>query len=69
MTTGTTGGLPPPTGTTRRSGRLRGQLIEVVPDLDLVVVVSCTIPDGPVHLDASTFRGLVDAMVAPAIAP
>jgi CubicO group peptidase (beta-lactamase class C family) len=46
-----------------------GQLIEVVPDLDLVVVVSCTIPDGNVHLDASTFRGLVNNMVAPAIAP
>ena len=46
-----------------------GQLIEVVPDLDLVVVVSCTIPDVNVHLDASTFRGLVDAVVAPAIAP
>jgi CubicO group peptidase (beta-lactamase class C family) len=45
-----------------------GQLIEVVPDLDLVVV-SCTIPEGPVRLNASTFRGLVDAMVAPAIAP
>jgi CubicO group peptidase (beta-lactamase class C family) len=46
-----------------------GQLIEVVPDLDLVVVVSCTIPEVNVHLDASTFRGLVDAVVAPAIAP
>jgi CubicO group peptidase (beta-lactamase class C family) len=46
-----------------------GQLIEVVPDLDLVVVVSCTIPEGNVHLDASTFRGLVNAVVAPAIAP
>jgi CubicO group peptidase (beta-lactamase class C family) len=46
-----------------------GQLIEVVPDLDLVVVVSCTIPEGPERLDASTFRGLVNAMVAPAIAP
>jgi CubicO group peptidase (beta-lactamase class C family) len=46
-----------------------GQLIEVVPDLDLVVVISCTIPEGPVRLDASTFRGLVNAVVAPAIAP
>jgi CubicO group peptidase (beta-lactamase class C family) len=46
-----------------------GQLIEVVPDLALVVVVSCTIPEGNVHLDASTFRGLVNAVVAPAIAP
>jgi CubicO group peptidase (beta-lactamase class C family) len=46
-----------------------GQLIEVVPDLDLVVVVSCTIPEGNVHLDASTFRGLVNTMVAPAITP
>ncbi len=46
-----------------------GQLIEVVPDLDLVVVVSCTIPEGPVRLDASSFRGLVNAVVAPAIAP
>ena len=46
-----------------------GQLIEVVPDLDLVVVISCTIPEGNVHLDASTFRGLVNAVVAPAIAP
>ena len=46
-----------------------GQLIEIVPDLDLVVVVSCTIPDGNVRLDASSFRGLVNAVVAPAIAP
>ena len=46
-----------------------GQLIEVVPDLDLVVVVSCTIPEVNVHLDASTFRGLVNSVVAPAIAP
>ena len=48
---------------------LGGQLIEVVPDLDLVVVISCTIPEGNVHLDASTFQGLVNAVVAPAIAP
>ena len=46
-----------------------GQLIEIVPDLNLVVVVSCTIPEGNVHLDASTFQGLVNAVVAPAIAP
>jgi CubicO group peptidase (beta-lactamase class C family) len=46
-----------------------GQLIEVVPDLDLVVVVSCTVPEGPLHLNTSTFLGLVDQLVAPAIAP
>ena len=45
-----------------------GQLIEVVPDLDLVVVVSCTIPED-LPLEAATFLALVDHLVAPAIAP
>jgi CubicO group peptidase (beta-lactamase class C family) len=46
-----------------------GQLIEVVPDLDLVVVVSCTVPDGIVRLNAVKILGLVNGLVAPAIAP
>ena len=45
-----------------------GQLIEVVPDLDLVVVVSCTISED-LPLEAATFLALVDHLVAPAIAP
>ena len=46
-----------------------GQLIEVVPDLDLVVVISCTIPERGVRLNARDFLFLVDSLVAPAIAP
>jgi CubicO group peptidase (beta-lactamase class C family) len=47
-----------------------GQLIEVVPDLDLIVVVSCTVPeDSAPRLDASIFLWLVNDLVAPAIAP
>jgi CubicO group peptidase (beta-lactamase class C family) len=45
-----------------------GQLIEVVPDLDLVIVVSCTISED-LPLEAATFLALVDHLVAPAIAP
>ena len=45
-----------------------GQLIEVVPDLDLIVVVSCTISED-LPLEAATFLALVDHLVAPAIAP
>jgi CubicO group peptidase (beta-lactamase class C family) len=42
-----------------------GQLIEVVPDLNLVVAVSCTNPptDGPKEFDAGGFAGMVDAQV------
>jgi CubicO group peptidase (beta-lactamase class C family) len=43
-----------------------GQLIEVVPDLDLVVVVSSTIPDYP-RLSSSPFLSLVDQLIAPAL--
>jgi CubicO group peptidase (beta-lactamase class C family) len=46
-----------------------GQLIEVVAALDLVVVVSCTIPEGAALLDSATLLELVDHLVAPAIAP
>ena len=46
-----------------------GQLIEVVPDLDLVVVISCTVPERGVRLDAGIFEGVVDSLIAPAIAP
>ena len=42
-----------------------GQLIEVVPDLDLVVVVSNTIPDGPTRATPSLFLQMVDQFVAP----
>jgi CubicO group peptidase (beta-lactamase class C family) len=48
---------------------LGGQLIEVVPDLDLVVVISCTVPERGVRLDAGIFEGLVDSLIAPAITP
>jgi CubicO group peptidase (beta-lactamase class C family) len=46
-----------------------GQLIEVVPDLDLVVVVSCTVPEHGVPLDAGLFLALVNGLVAPTLAP
>jgi CubicO group peptidase (beta-lactamase class C family) len=46
-----------------------GQLIEVVPDLDLVVVVSCTIPERYVDLNAGILQLLVNGVIAPAIAP
>jgi CubicO group peptidase (beta-lactamase class C family) len=47
-----------------------GQLIEVVPDLDLVVVVSCTIPaERSVRLNADVLQLLVNSVIAPAIAP
>jgi CubicO group peptidase (beta-lactamase class C family) len=46
-----------------------GQLIEVVPDLDLVVVISCTIPKRWVNLNAGLLQPLVNDVVAPAIAP
>ena len=45
-----------------------GQLIEVVPDLDLVVVVSSAIPDTP-RLNCGHFLDLVDMAIAPALAP
>lgn len=42
-----------------------GQLVEVVPDLDLVVVVSNTIPDAPARATPSLFLQMVDQFVAP----
>lgn len=45
-----------------------GQLIEVVPALDLVVVVSCTVQDVP-RLNSVSFMALVDHMIAPAVTP
>ncbi len=45
-----------------------GQLIEVVPALDLVVVVSSTVPDVP-RLSSSSFMTLVDQQIAPAVTP
>jgi CubicO group peptidase (beta-lactamase class C family) len=45
---------------------LGGQLVEVVPDLRLVVAVSSDIPDGSL-LDASTFMTMVSTVVAPAL--
>ena len=46
-----------------------GQLIEVVPDLDLVVVVSSTVPDGFSRLHSGPFLALVDTAIAPALTP
>lgn len=43
-----------------------GQLIEVVPDLDLVVVVACTIPE-VTRIAAPAFLTLVDTAIAPAL--
>ena len=43
-----------------------GQLIEVVPALDLVVVVSSTVPDVP-RLTSASFIALVDQLIAPAL--
>jgi CubicO group peptidase (beta-lactamase class C family) len=45
-----------------------GQLIEVVPALDLVVVVSNTVPDVP-RLISTSFMALVDQLIAPAVTP
>lgn len=45
-----------------------GQLIEVVPALDLVVVVSSTVPDVP-RLSSGSFMALVDQLIAPAVTP
>jgi CubicO group peptidase (beta-lactamase class C family) len=45
-----------------------GQLIEVVPDLRLVVVVSSTVPDVP-RLTSASFIALVDQLIAPAVTP
>jgi CubicO group peptidase (beta-lactamase class C family) len=45
-----------------------GQLIEVVPDLRLVVVVSNTVPDVP-RLTSASFIALVDQLIAPAVTP
>lgn len=44
-----------------------GQLIEVIPDLNLVVAVSCTNPptDGPDEFDAGGFAGMVDEQIVP----
>ena len=46
-----------------------GQLIEVVPDLDLVVVISSSVPDGFSRLQSGPFLALVDTAIAPALAP
>lgn len=40
-----------------------GQLIEVVPDLDLVVVVACL--DDPAAFDSSSFAQLVQRNIVP----
>ena len=47
-----------------------GQLIEVVPDLNLVVAVSCTNPvaTGRKPLDAAGFAGMVDEQIVPVLA-
>ena len=45
-----------------------GQLIEVVPDLDLVVVAATAVPENPA-MDAGPLIGLVDEVIAPALAP
>lgn len=44
-----------------------GQLIEVIPDLNLVVAVSCTNPppDGHKPFDAADFVGMVDSQIVP----
>lgn len=46
---------------------LGGQVIEVVPELDLVVVVSTDIPDVP-RVQGGPFLALVDQLIAPALA-
>ena len=46
-----------------------GQLIEVVPDLDLVVVVSNTIPDVATRASPTLFLQMVDQFVAPVVEP
>jgi CubicO group peptidase (beta-lactamase class C family) len=45
-----------------------GQLIEVVPALRLVVVVSNTVPDVP-RLNSGSYIALVDQQIAPAVTP
>jgi len=47
-----------------------GQLIEVVPDLNLVVAVSCSNPppDGHKPFDAGDFAGMVDSQIVPVLA-
>ena len=44
-----------------------GQLIEVVPDLDLIVVVSNTIPDVATRASPSLFVQMVDQFIAPIV--
>ena len=47
-----------------------GQLIEVIPDLNLVVAVSCSNPttDGVDEFDAGGFAGMVDQQIVPVLA-
>ena len=45
-----------------------GQLIEVVPDLDLIVVAATAVPDQPA-MDAAALVEMVDEVIAPAVAP
>jgi CubicO group peptidase (beta-lactamase class C family) len=44
---------------------LAGQMIQVVPDLGLVVAVSCL--DGPARFDGASFASMVETYVIPAI--
>jgi len=46
---------------------LGGQVIEVVPELDLVVVVATAIPEVP-RVQGAAFLALVDQSIAPALA-
>jgi len=48
---------------------LGGQLIEVVPDLDLVVVVASSVPAQADPLDPTVLVDLVDEVVAPELSP
>ena len=45
-----------------------GQLLEVVPDLDLVVAVSSVVTDEPGVADADTYAAFVGAVIVPALA-
>ncbi|WP_214405046.1 serine hydrolase domain-containing protein [Pseudonocardia lacus] len=45
-----------------------GQLIEVVPDLDLVVVVRTDVTNGP-GAPPNDYAGMVDAVIVPALSP
>ena len=45
-----------------------GQVIEVVPDLDMIVVAATTIPENPT-MDAEPLLMLVDEVIAPAVVP